>query len=195
MHTISTSENETVLFILPVSLNNINNYNVNNQNCLSRFNFMGHKIDLKHISCSSSSLLDVHTNICLVQLSKLAIVRRRKCLDLTQLSFPVVTMKSSLLFILGLCSLISVLQATVGEVYYVLPTESSHSVSCPGINSCPPGQTCMSHNGQLRQKQYSHFFSPDKVNATLYFMCGLHNCTKQLIASTSPSNFAYGTHT
>lgn len=109
MHTISTSENETVLFILPVSLNNINNYNVNNQNCLSRFNFMGHKIDLKHISCSSSSLLDVHTNICLVQLSKLAIVRRRKCLDLTQLSFPVVTMKSSLLFILGVCCLISVL--------------------------------------------------------------------------------------
>ena len=105
-------------------------------------------------------------------------------------------MKSSLLFILALCSFISVLQAmAVGEVYYVLPTESSHSVSCPGINSCPPGQTCHTMDNYARNSIATFSHQTCKVNATLYFMCGLHNCTKQLIASMSPSNFAYGTHT
>ena len=61
-------------------------------------------------------------------------------------------------------------------VYYVLPTEPLSS--CPGNSSCPPGQLC--HTMDYLAEHSSKFFSPDHVSVTLTFMCGVHNCTKDL---------------
>ena len=61
-------------------------------------------------------------------------------------------------------------------VYYVSPTEPLSS--CPGNSSCPPGQLC--HTMDYLAEHSSEFFSPDHVNVTLIFMCGVHNYTKDL---------------
>ena len=61
-------------------------------------------------------------------------------------------------------------------VYYVSPTEPLSS--CPGNSSCPPGQLC--HTMDYLANHSSEFFSPDHVNVTLIFMCGVHNYTKDL---------------
>ena len=62
-------------------------------------------------------------------------------------------------------------------VYYVSPTEPLSS--CPGSSSCPPGQLC--HTMDYLAEHSSEFFSPDHVNVTLIFMCGVHNYTKDLV--------------
>ena len=60
-----------------------------------------------------------------------------------------------------------------GVVYYVLPTKP-----CPYNNSCPSGETC--HTIDHYVSNSSHFFSQDHINVILYFMCGVHNCTKHM---------------
>ena len=80
--------------------------------------------------------------------------------------------------ILILCGLIYVLPETKKDVvYYVSPTEPLSS--CPGNSSCPPGQLC--HTMDYLANHSSEFFSPDHVNVTLTFMCGVHNYTKHLV--------------
>ena len=61
-----------------------------------------------------------------------------------------------------------------GVIYYVSPTLSS----CPGSSSCPPGQHCYTIDYLVEHS--SELFSPDHVNVTLIFMCGVHNNTKDL---------------
>ena len=65
---------------------------------------------------------------------------------------------------------------TEGTVYHVKPVK--HLSSCPGNSSCPPGQLC--HTMDYLAQHSSEFFSPDHVNVTLIFMCGVHNYTKNL---------------
>ena len=66
---------------------------------------------------------------------------------------------------------------TEGMVYHVKPVK--HLISCPGNSSCPPGQLC--HTMDYLANHSSEFFSPDHVNVTLIFMCGVHNYTKDLV--------------
>ena len=61
-------------------------------------------------------------------------------------------------------------------VYHVLPTEPL--TVCPGNSSCQPGQCC--HTMDYFVEHNSEFFSPNHVNVTLMFMCGVHNYTKEL---------------
>ena len=61
-------------------------------------------------------------------------------------------------------------------VYYVSPTEPLSS--CPGNSSCPPGQCC--YTMDYLAEHSSEFFSPNHINVTLIFMCGIHNYTKDL---------------
>ena len=63
-----------------------------------------------------------------------------------------------------------------GVVYYVLPTKPLSS--CSGNSSCPSGQLCLTMDYLVEHS--SEFFSPDYVNITLLFMCGVHNLTKDL---------------
>ena len=63
-----------------------------------------------------------------------------------------------------------------GVVYYVEPTVPLSS--CPGNSSCPPSQLCNTMDNLAENS--SNLFSPDKVNITLIFLCGIHNCTKDL---------------
>ena len=59
-------------------------------------------------------------------------------------------------------------------VYYVLPTEP-----CSYNGSCPSGKTC--HTMDYYASNSSHYFSPlHRINVTLYFICGVHNCAKHL---------------
>ena len=69
------------------------------------------------------------------------------------------------------------IRLTEGKVYHVMPV--MHLISCPGNNSCPPGQLC--HTMDYLAEHGSELFSPDHVNVTLIFMCGVHNYTKELI--------------
>ena len=86
-------------------------------------------------------------------------------------------MKSFFLSSILIVGLISILAKTEeGVVYYVSPTEPLSS--CPGNSSCLPGQLC--HTMDYLVEQSSKFFSPDHVNVTLIFMCGVHNYTKDL---------------
>ena len=57
-----------------------------------------------------------------------------------------------------------------GVVYYVKPTEP-----CAHNSSCPSNETC--HTMDHYASNSSHYFSPDHINVTLYFTCGVHNCT------------------
>ena len=68
------------------------------------------------------------------------------------------------------------IRLTEGMVYHVKPVK--HPSSCPGNSSCPPGQLC--HTMDYLAEHSSEFFSPDHVNVTLIFMCGVHNYTKNL---------------
>ena len=61
-----------------------------------------------------------------------------------------------------------------GVIYYISPTLNS----CPGRSSCPPSQQCYTMDYLVEHS--SEFFSPDHVNVTLIFMCGVHNNTKDL---------------
>ena len=87
-------------------------------------------------------------------------------------------MKSFFLYSILVVGLISILAETEeGVVYYVSPTEPLSS--CAGnTSSCPPGQLC--HTMDYLVENCSRFFSPDHVNVTLIFMCGVHNYTKDL---------------
>ena len=62
-----------------------------------------------------------------------------------------------------------------GVVYYVQPIKPCADNSSLG---CPPNETC--HTMDRYTSNSSHYFSPDHINITFYFMCGVHNCTKQL---------------
>ena len=42
---------------------------------------------------------------------------------------------------------------------------------------CPSGETCLKLDNYINESNY--YFSPDKVNITLYFMCGVHNQTSE----------------
>ena len=81
----------------------------------------------------------------------------------------------SLLFILIFGSIC--VRLTEGTVYHVKPVKPL--ISCPGNSSCPPGQLC--HTMDYLVEHSSEFFSPDHVNITLIFMCGVHNYTKGLV--------------
>ena len=72
-----------------------------------------------------------------------------------------------LLVVLDLVSL------TISMVYYVKPTEP-----CAHNSSCPSNETC--HTMDHYASNSSHYFSPDHINITLYFMCGVHNCSQHL---------------
>ena len=87
-------------------------------------------------------------------------------------------MKSSFLSSILIVWLISILAETEeGVVYYVSPTEPLGS--CPGNTcSCPPDQLC--HTIDYLVENSIKFFSPDHVNITLIFLCGVHNYTKDL---------------
>ena len=87
-------------------------------------------------------------------------------------------MKSFFLYSILIVGLISILGETEeGVVYYVSPTEQLSS--CAGnTSSCPPGQLC--HTMDYLVENSNKFFSPDHVNVTLIFMCGVHNYTKDL---------------
>ena len=86
-------------------------------------------------------------------------------------------MKSFFLFSILIVGLICILAETKeGVVYYVSPTEPLSS--CSGNSSCPPGQLC--HTMDYLVENSSEFFSPDYINVTLMFMCGVHNYTKDL---------------
>ena len=62
-------------------------------------------------------------------------------------------------------------------VFYVSSTELLIS-SCPRNSSCPTGQLC--HTMDYLAEHSSEFFSPNHINVTLIFMCGIHNYTKDL---------------
>ena len=86
-------------------------------------------------------------------------------------------MKTFFLSLILIFGLIYVLAETKEDVvYHVSPTEPLSS--CPGNSSCPPGQFC--HTMDYLAEHSSEFFSPDHVNVTLIFMCGVHNYTKDL---------------
>ena len=68
------------------------------------------------------------------------------------------------------------IRLTEGTVYHVKPIKPLSS--CPGNSSCPPGQLC--HTMDYLAEYSSEFFSPDHVNVTLIFICGVHNYTKNL---------------
>ena len=70
-----------------------------------------------------------------------------------------------LLVVLDLVSL------TISMVYYVKPTEP-----CAHNSSCPSNETC--HTMDHYASNSSHYFSLDHINVTLYFMCGVHNCSR-----------------
>ena len=72
-----------------------------------------------------------------------------------------------------LLEVLSFLSETAGVVYYVKPTEP-----CAHNSSCPSNETC--HTMDHYASNSSHYFSPDHINVTLYFMCGVHNCTKHV---------------
>ena len=74
------------------------------------------------------------------------------------------------LFLSRLLALLSLLSTTAGVVYYVKP--SAHDSSCPSNETC--------HTMDYYASNSSHYFSPDHINVTLYFMCGVHNCTQHL---------------
>ena len=76
-------------------------------------------------------------------------------------------------FIQLLAGLSSHLPATAEVVYYVLP-----SYVCFHNNGCPSGETCYTMDYYASKSSY--FFSPDYVNVTLYFICGIHNCTNHI---------------
>ena len=65
------------------------------------------------------------------------------------------------------------LSITAGVVYYVKPSDP-----CAHNSSCPSNETC--HTMDHYASNSSHYFSPDYINITLYFMCGVHNCTQQV---------------
>ena len=75
---------------------------------------------------------------------------------------------SMLSLILLLPHLLAVLSPTGGVVYYVKPTEP-----CDHTSSCPSNETC--HTMDHYARNSSHYFSPDHVDVTLFFMCGVHN--------------------
>ena len=83
---------------------------------------------------------------------------------------------SSILLIVGLISILA--KTEEGVVYHVLPTEPLSS--CPRNSSCPPGQLQLCHTMDYLVEHSGKFFSPDHVNVTLIFMCGVHNYTKDL---------------
>ena len=88
-----------------------------------------------------------------------------------------IKMKTFFLSSILIFGLINVLAETKENVvHYVSPTEPLSS--CPGNSSCPPGQLC--HTMDYLAEHSSEFFSPDHVNVTLIFMCGVHNYTKDL---------------
>ena len=80
-------------------------------------------------------------------------------------------MKVALASIFCLVALLLCLSSTEGVVYCVTPT-----TACPHASS-----SCPSHKISQTLDYYvnnsGQFFSPDKVNITLYFMCGVHNQT------------------
>ena len=80
------------------------------------------------------------------------------------------------ILIVGLISITLACKTKEGVVYYVSPTEPLSS--CPGNTSCPPGQLC--HTMDYLVEHSSKFFSSDRINVTLIFMCGVHNYTKDL---------------
>ena len=66
-----------------------------------------------------------------------------------------------------------VLLARSGVVYYVKPT-----TACPHSDThCPSGETCLKLDNYINES--SNYFSSDKVNITLYFICGMHNQTSE----------------
>ena len=76
-------------------------------------------------------------------------------------------------FLPHLLAALSLLSTAAGVVYYVKSTETSaHNSSCPSNNTC--------HTMDHYASNSSHYFSPDHINVTLYFMSGIHNCTKHL---------------
>ena len=79
-------------------------------------------------------------------------------------------------FVIVAVQLLSLLSTAAGVVYYVKPTEP-----CAHNSSCPSNETC--HTMDHYASNSSHYFSPDHINITLYFMCGVHNCTKHLDVS------------
>ena len=73
-------------------------------------------------------------------------------------------------FLTRLLVVISVPLGTAGVVYHVKPT--AHNSSCPTNDTC--------HTMDHYASNSSHYFSPDHINVTLYFMCGVHNCTQHM---------------
>ena len=101
----------------------------------------------------------------------------KHCIDKIELIVYNEQMKSFFLSSILIFGLINVLAETKENVvHYVSPTEPLSS--CPGNSSCPPGQLC--HTMDYLANHSSEFFSPDHVNVTLIFMCGVHNYTKDL---------------
>ena len=82
----------------------------------------------------------------------------------------------SSILIVGLISILVETEEGARVIYYVSPTEPLSS--CPGNSSCPPGQLC--HTINYLVEHGSKLFSPDHINVTLIFMCGIHNYTKDL---------------
>ena len=72
-----------------------------------------------------------------------------------------------------LSSHLLILTADHEVVYYVKPTEP-----CAHNSSCPSNETC--HTMDHYASNSSHYFSSDHINVTLYFMCGVHNCTQNM---------------
>ena len=64
-------------------------------------------------------------------------------------------------------------QASTGVVYYVKPTEP-----CAHNSSFPSGEECQTMDHYASNS--SHYFSSDHINVTLYFLCGVHNCTERM---------------
>ena len=86
-----------------------------------------------------------------------------------------IIIKASMLFLFlpALLTALSLLSPIAGVVYYVKPTEPfAHNSSCPSNETC--------HTMDHYASNSSHYFSPDHINVTLYFMCGVHNFTKRL---------------
>ena len=77
------------------------------------------------------------------------------------------------LFLPHLLAVLNLLLTAAGVVYYVKPTEP-----CAHNSNCPSNETC--HTMGHYASESSHYFSPDHINVTLYFMCGIHNYTKRI---------------
>ena len=100
-------------------------------------------------------------------------------------------MKSLFLTAIGIVGLIFILAWS--ELWPTMSHQQSHSLLVhAGNSSCLPGQLCHTMD-YLAKHSSEFFFSPDHINVTLIYMCGVHNYTKSFTVQNLHSFVMKGT--